>query len=80
MAIHKTYSMFTHFPVLLMLLCGSWIPRKAFGITISSPIVGTIITAAFTFTCLNRGTTHHQQAVTVYASYGIYHASTLTSC
>jgi hypothetical protein len=28
----------------------------------------------------NRITILHQQAVTVYATYGIYHASTLTSC
>jgi len=25
-------------------------------------------------------TIHHQRAVTVYAAYAIYHASTLTSC
>jgi len=28
----------------------------------------------------NRVTVHHQEAVTVYAAYGIYHASALTSC
>jgi len=28
----------------------------------------------------NRVTIHHEKAVTVYASYGIYHASTLISC
>jgi hypothetical protein len=39
-----------HFPGLLMLMCGSWITRIAFGTTISSPIVGSIITAAFMFT------------------------------
>jgi len=31
------------------------------------------------WTCSNRVTVHHQQAVTVYAAYGIYRASTLTS-
>jgi hypothetical protein len=29
-------------------------------------------------TCFEQ--THHQEAVTVYAAYGIYHASALTSC
>jgi hypothetical protein len=28
----------------------------------------------------NKITVHHQETVTVYAAYGIYHASTLTSC
>jgi len=28
----------------------------------------------------SRLTIHHQEAVTVYAAYGIYHASVLTSC
>jgi len=28
----------------------------------------------------NRVTIHHQEAVTEYAAYGIYHASTWTSC
>ena len=31
-------------------------------------------------TCFNRRTNHHQVAVTVYAAYGIYRASTLTRC
>ena len=28
----------------------------------------------------NRVTVHHQEAVTVYAAYGTYHAFALTSC
>jgi len=31
-------------------------------------------------TCSNRGIIHYQEAVIVYAAYGIYHAFTLTSC
>jgi len=30
--------------------------------------------------CFKKITIHHKEAVTVYAYYGLYHASVLTSC